>query len=165
MSLIRRNPYDPFYDINQTMDRMLDHMRTVMNTALVPLESEGLANQNANPLAVDMTSDEHNIIVRTALPGFKEDEVNIDVQGKVLTISAETKTEHQDQQSNWHIREMRYGKFARSIPLPEEVVTDSADASLENGVLTVKLPKQQPRVAQKIAIKARQLLTGGKKDS
>jgi len=159
MSLIRRNPYDPFYDIN----RMMDHMWTVMNTALVPFESNLLSGSDTNTLAVDMSSDEHNVIVRTVLPGFKEDEVNIDVQGKVLTISAESKTQNENQQANWHIREIRYGKFSRAITLPEEVVADSADASLENGVLTVTLPKQKPSLAQKIAVKARTLLTGGSK--
>src|SRR5687767_8564792 len=113
MSLIRRNPYDPFYDINQTMDRMVNHMRNVMNSSLIPFEDDVLTNGSSNPLAIDMSSDEQNITVRTALPGFSQDDVNIDVQGKVLTISAETKSEHQNQQSNWHLREMRYGKFAR----------------------------------------------------
>lgn len=159
MSLMRRNPYDPFYDLN----RMMDHMRTVMNSVLVPFEGELLSGSDTNTLAVDMTSDENNIIVRTVLPGFKDDEVDIDVQGKVLTISAESKTENNNQQANWHIREMRYGKFTRSITLPEEVIADNADASLENGILTVTLPKQKPSLAQKIAVKARNLLTGGSK--
>ena len=93
MSLIRRNPYDPFYDMN----RMMDHMRTVMNSVFVPFEGE-LLSDNTNTLAVDMSSDESNIVVRTVLPGFKEDEVNIDVQGKVLTISAESKAQNDNQQ-------------------------------------------------------------------
>jgi HSP20 family protein len=157
MSLIRRNPYDPFYDLN----RVMDHMRTVMNSVLVPFEGDLLSGSETNSLAVDMSSDENNIIVRTVLPGFKDDEVNIDVQGEVLTISAESKSENNNQQANWHIREMRYGKFSRAITLPEDVIADNAEASLENGILTVTLPKQKPSLAQKIAVKARTLLTGG----
>lgn len=163
MSLIRRNPYDPFEDFDQSMNRMLNRMRSLMDSSLVPYERGLMQREDANMLAVDMSSDDKHVVVRTALPGFSEDEVDVDVQGNVLTISAESKTEREDQQENWHIREMRYGKFARSIVLPEEVATDKADASLENGILTVKLPKQKPSPVQKIAVKAKNLLKGGKK--
>jgi HSP20 family protein len=162
MSLMLRNPYDPFYEV----DQLLNRMHSVMDTALIPFDRDFVHDHNANPLALDMTSDEHHVIIRTALPGFKEDEINVSVQGNVLTISAESKTEHEDKQASWHIREMRYGKFARSVMLPEEVITDKADASLENGILTVKLPKQKANPIQQIAVKARNLLRGnGKKSS
>jgi HSP20 family protein len=164
MSLTRRNQYDPLYDIN----RVFDQMRAVMNTALVPFEGQEWPQLNVNTLAVDVTSDDKNIIVRTSIPGFKEDEVSIDAQGKVLTISAESKSEREDKKENWHVREMRYGKFARSITLPDEVVADHAEATLENGILTLTLPKQKPSLAKKIAVKARDLLTvgsNGKKNS
>jgi HSP20 family protein len=163
MSLMRRNPYDPFEDFDQIMNRMLNRMRSLMDTSLVPYERGLMQREDANMLAVDMSSDDKHVVVRTALPGFSEDEVDVNVQGNVLTISAESKIEHEDQQENWHIREMRYGKFARSIVLPEEVATDKADASLENGILTVKLPKQRPNPVQKIVVKAKNLLKGGKK--
>jgi HSP20 family protein len=81
--------------------------------------------------------------------------VDIDVQGKVLTITAESKSEREDKQGNWHVREIRFGKFMRSIPLPEEVATDNADAALENGILTVKLPKKQSSPLQKIEVKSK----------
>lgn len=163
MSLMRRNPYDPFEDFDKSMNRMLSQMRSLMNTSLVPYERGLMQREDANMLAVDMSSDDKHVVVRTALPGFSEDEVDVDVQGNVLTISAESKTEHEDQQENWHIREMRYGKFARSVVLPEEIAATKADASLENGILTVKLPKQKPNPVQKIAVKAKNLLKGSKK--
>lgn len=163
MSLMRRNPYDPFEDFDQSVNRMMNRMRSLMNTSLLPYEGGLLQREDANLLAVDMTSNDHEIIVRTALPGFKEDEVNVDVKGNVLTISAESRTEREDQQANWHIRELRYGKFARSVILPEEIVSDRADASLENGILTVRLPKQKPNPIQKIAVTARNLLKAGRK--
>lgn len=152
MTLLRRGPYDLFYDMDRTMDRM----RSLLDWGAGP-------ELNANTLAIDMSSDEQNLIIRTALPGFKENEVNIDVRGNVLTISAETQTERDDQQANWHIREMRYGKFSRSVMLPEDVSTDKADASLADGILTVKLPKQKTSVVHRIAVKARNLLKAGDK--
>lgn len=165
MTLMRRDPYDPFYEITQRMTQMMDRMRYLMNNPLMPWDGSLLQHGDANPLDIDMTSSDKDIIVRTALPGFKEDEVNVDVRDNVLTISAESKTHREDQHANWYIREMRYGKFARSVILPEAVSTDKADASLENGILTVRLPKQKPSPVRQIAVKARNLLLGGKKDS
>jgi HSP20 family protein len=159
---MRRNPYSPFEDFYQTVDRMLDRMQSMMGVSLLPHPGGLLQREDSNLLAVDMTSDDQEVIVRAALPGFSEDEIAIDVRGNVLTISAESRVEREDRQANWHIREMRYGKFARSVMLPEEVEADKADASLENGILTVKLPKQQPNPAKKIAVKAKKLLKSGK---
>lgn len=162
MSLMRRNPYDPFEAFDQMMNRLLDRMQSVMSMPLLPSSTALLPREDANVLAVDMTSDDKHIIVRTALPGFREDEVDVDVKGNVLTISAESKGEREDTRDNWYIREMRYGKFARSVMLPEEIAADKAEASLENGILTVRLPKQKPNPIQKIMVKAKNLLKGGK---
>lgn len=158
MSLMR---YDPF----QEMREMMDRMQALMRSSLAPLDGDIVQPEGTNPLAVDMTSDDKHIIVRTALPGVREDEVNVDVSGNVLTISAETRAENEDRGSNWYIREMRYGRFSRSVPLPEEVNIDKADATLENGILTVRLPKKQPNPIQKIAVRAKKLLGGKKEES
>lgn len=160
MSLMRRDYRDPFFDIDRRTNDMLMRMRSMMDNSLMPFESDLPANPLANTLEIDMTSDENNVIVRAALPGFKEDDVEVDVRGNVLTISAESRAERDDSGENWHIREMRYGKFTRSVLLPEEVTSEKADASLENGILTVKLPKSKPSPIQKIAVKARNLLKG-----
>lgn len=155
MSLIRRNRYNRLSEF----DRMMNRMWSMLDDSTLG-EWEGQHN-DARPLAVDVKSSENEVIVRAALPGVNEDEIDINVEGNVLTISAETQSEHEDKQENWHVREMSYGKFARSIALPEDVLTDEAEASLENGILTVTLPKKEPNPARKIAVKGRQTIESG----
>ena len=138
-------------------------MRSSMGMSLLPFDEEWPEFSDTNLLAVDMTSDENNVIVRTALPGVNEDNINIDVRGNVLTISAETKLEIEDKDQNWYVREMHYGKVSRSVTLPDEVNIDQADAELENGILKIELPQKQPSLAHKIAVKAKKLLKSGKK--
>lgn len=159
MSLIRRNTHDPFDIFDETMNRMLERMRS-----MIPFDDELVRTDTSIP-AIDMVSDENSIVVRAALPGFKEDEIDVNVHGNLLTITAETHSERQrdDEDRNWHIHEMRYGKFARSITLPEEVKSDKANASLTDGILTITLPKQKPSPVHKIAVKARNLLKGENK--
>lgn len=163
MSLMRWNPNSGLTEFDNLMNRMLERMRAIMDMPLLPFDGDLLQRSDANLPAIDMTSDDKHVIVRAEVPGFKEDEVKVDVRGNVLTITAESKQEREDKQENWHIREMRYGKFARSVMLPEEVVFEKADATLENGILTVKLPKQKPSPVHQIAVKARNLLKGGNK--
>lgn len=158
MSLMRRDQYDPF----SNMRRMMDRMRSSLGLSLLPFDEEWPQFPDTDLLAVDMTSDEDNVIVRTALPGVNEDDINIDVRGNVLTISAETKSETEDNDQNWHVREMRYGKVHRSVTLPDEVDIDKANAELENGILKIELPKKESSPAHKIAVKAKKLLKGGK---
>ncbi len=167
MTLIRRDPYDPIYDIDLTMRRMMNRMRAMITTVFTPLDDHLLIPEAAEPLGIDVSSDRDHVIVRTALPGFTDDEIHVDVQGNVLTITAESRHQHVDNGPSWYLRKVRYGKVSRSVVLPDEVAANTANAALEkalvNGVLTVKLPKHTRSLFQKIAIKVRNLLKPGSK--
>ena len=144
--------YNPLREMRQMMD--------MLERDLLPFDED----VTTNPLALDVSSDDKAVIIRSAVPGVKEEDLNIEVQDGVLTISAETRYEHEDKQENWHRRELRYGKFSRSVRLPEDVKFDEADAQLENGMLTVTIPRKSPSPVQKIAVQARKLIEGnGKK--
>lgn len=151
-------PYDRFNPFRE-MRRMLDAMEAAMTRSLAP--SDGLLTPvDASPLALDITTDENNVVVRTAVPGVREEDINVEVNGDMLTITAESKSEREDSRRNWYMREMRYGRFARSVRLPEGVNADKAEATLENGILTIKLPKSRPNPVKQIAVKAKKLLQG-----
>lgn len=122
---------------------------------------------------MDIHEDEkQNIITATfELPGLKKEDVNIDVHNNVLTISGETKTSNEKDENGFVVRERRFGKFSRSVPLPQGVKVCTAflhrrcvmdkcanpefaqaedvKASLENGVLNVTFPKTTPEQAPK----------------
>lgn len=83
------------------------------------------------------------------LPGLKKDDVNIDVHNNVLTISGESKISSDCAENGYAVRERQYGKFSRSITLPQGIKTEDIKANLENGVLTVEFPKATPEQAPK----------------
>jgi HSP20 family protein len=105
--------------------------------------------------AVDMYQTDDEVVVRVALPGFKSDEVQINVTGDVLTLRGETKHEEEQKERAWHIREHRWGSFERSIALPTEVTADKAVADFENGILTITLPKAEEVKPKTITVKAK----------
>src|SRR4051812_23680614 len=78
-------------------------------------------------------------IVRADLPGLKKDDVQVDVTENAITIHGERRQEHQEQREGYFHSEREYGQFYRSIPLPEGVITDSAQASFKNGVLEISM--------------------------
>jgi HSP20 family protein len=96
-----------------------------------------------------------NLVIRADIPGVKKDDVHVDIDNDVLTISGERKEEHEDNSDGYYRSERSYGQFYRAIPLPEGVNADQCDASFKDGVLevTLRAPKQDQREARRIQIK------------
>jgi len=78
-------------------------------------------------------------IVRAELPGLKKDDVEVNVTEDAITIQGQRKEEHERNEEGFYHSERSYGSFSRTIPLPEGVITDSADASFKDGVLEIRL--------------------------
>ncbi|KAI0721431.1 HSP20-like chaperone [Fomitopsis betulina] len=97
---------------------------------------------------------QQNVVTATfELPGLNKENVSIDVHNNVLVVTGESKVEEKRDENGYAIRERRFGKFSRSIPLPQGIKEDAIRASMENGVLTVTFPKTAPEMApKKIAI-------------
>jgi HSP20 family protein len=111
----------------------------------------------SNVLAVDMYETNDDVMVKASLPGVKPEDVDITVTGNVLDIRAETKQESEETRGDYHYRERRYGTFQRSLSLPVDVKADQVEATFENGVLTLKMPKAEQAKARQIRIQTKQL--------
>ncbi|HLT38972.1 MAG TPA: Hsp20/alpha crystallin family protein, partial [Enhygromyxa sp.] len=105
----------------------------------------GFSIQRARPQAVvpalDVKEDEQNIVVTAELPGIDRKDVEISVQEDMLEIRGHKSEERKQEEENYHVVERSYGAFSRRIALPWEVDSEQAQASMQNGVLTLKLPK------------------------
>ncbi|KAH9910290.1 HSP20-like chaperone [Epithele typhae] len=100
---------------------------------------------------IDVHEDkEKNLVTATfELPGINKQDVSIDVHDSFLTVSGETKTETNRDEGGVVLCERRYGKFSRSVPVPEGVKPEDIKAAMENGVLTVTYPRQSAERAPK----------------
>ncbi|MCC6905007.1 MAG: Hsp20/alpha crystallin family protein [Anaerolineae bacterium] len=155
-SLVPYNSNDPFREMYRMLDTMRDFAR------IGPMAGWTMQPEDTQ-LAINVREDGKNILVETAIPGVAAEDIRIDVTGDILTISAETRREQEANEEGWHVRELRYGKVARSVQLPVAVDAGKAEAEIENGILSVRLPKSSPNPVQKIAVRARNLLEGGAK--
>jgi HSP20 family protein len=95
------------------------------------------------------------IVIRADLPGVKKEDVNVNVENDMLTISGERNAESENRGDGWYRTERSYGSFYRALPLPEGVNADQCDANFKDGVLEVTLPapSEQSRSAKRITIK------------
>jgi HSP20 family protein len=103
--------------------------------------------------AVDIEEDEKQYLVTMDLPGLDKKEVDIKLDGDVLTISGEKKDEKKENGKNYHCLERYYGKFERSFRLSENVNTEQIDANFKNGVLRIALPKIEKAKPKQIQVK------------
>lgn len=93
---------------------------------------------------------EKNVVTATfELPGLKKEDTSIDVHNGRLTVSAESKLSSEHNENGYAVRERRFGKFSRTLQLPQGLKEEEIKASMENGVLTVTFPKSTPELAPK----------------
>lgn len=144
--LIRWEPSSRAMSLREAMDKLFED-------SFVGLSNWSMGTGEAN-LAIDMYETDDDIVVKAAVPGVKPEDVDISIQGDVLTIRGESKDEQEVNDGDYHRRERYYGAFTRTIQLPTNVKTDRADAQVDNGVLTLRLPKAEEAKPRKINIKS-----------
>lgn len=145
-NLTRWEPVREMMTLREAMDRLFDDAFT---------RPINLRDGGWSAPAIDMYQTDDEVVVKAALPGFKADDVQINITGDVLTIRSEMKHEEEKKEKAWHIREQRWGSFERSVALPTAVTSDKASADFENGILTITLPKAEEVKPKSITVKAK----------
>ncbi|GAA0878785.1 Hsp20/alpha crystallin family protein [Algoriphagus jejuensis] len=100
-----------------------------------------------NP-AVDIAEDEKSYEIQLALPGMKKSDFKIDLVDRKLTISGERKQEEKREGKNFHSLETQFGSFRRSFFVPEDVIEESVEASYQDGMLNLVLPKKEKKISK-----------------
>jgi HSP20 family protein len=143
--MIRRDPFREMMTLRSAMDRLFD-------TAFMSEPGEWPNFVDTLPLDVSETEDEY--LVKASIPGIKPEDLEITYNSKMLTIKGEFKAEEVKEDVQYHLRERRYGSFARSLTLPAAVKSEAIEARCEAGVLTLKLPKTEEVKPKKIAVRS-----------
>lgn len=115
-----------------------------------------LMSDTARPLlrpAMDVLENDNELTVRMDLPGLAPENLKVEVNDGVLTISGEVGDTIEKEGERYHYRERSYGAFQRSLRLPNTIDTEKVDATFENGVLHLTLPKLPEAQPKQIAVK------------
>jgi HSP20 family protein len=144
MNVIR---WDPYRDLSPFVDRFNRALGTVAGR-----ERDEELNLGTWIPPVDISEDKDRITLTAELPGFSEDQVEVQMEGGVLTIRGERKFEDEKEGRNFHRLERSYGTFVRSFTLPNNVDRENIRASFQNGLLEIELPKREEARPRQIKI-------------
>jgi len=129
-------PFSELMSLRQAMDKLFEHSFVRPSRGLVAL------GEVPAP-ALDVYQSPNEVVVKATLPGSKPEDVTIDITGETVTIKGETKAEQEIRKEDYLYQERRYGAFSRSVVLPGGLKTDKAEATMEDGVLTLTIPKAE----------------------
>ncbi len=147
-SMMRWDPTNEMISLRDMMDRLFED-------AFVRPRGGMAMPLSAADLALDVYETKDDVVVKAALPGVKPEDVDITITGDQLSIRGETKEETDNKDHDYLRRERRYGTFTRSVTLPTGLQADKAQATFDNGVLTLKIPKSEQVKPKSIKIQAK----------
>ena len=139
--------YQPFTELRRTVDSLFDER------FFTPYRLFNFDRSEVTPIDVYQT--ENEVVVKATIPGVKPEEVDVSIADNTLTIKGETKAEEKIEHKDYLYQEHRYGAFRRSVALPSGLKTDNAEATFEDGVLTLTIPKAEEIKPKQIKVKAK----------
>ena len=128
-----------------SMRRMWEHL----------LETDGNSIPNSIMFPVDVREEKEAYVLTAYLPGMKSEDLSVTVINDTITIEGEIKDEQTTEEPAYLLKEWRNGKFSRSLTLPDELESAKAEASLKDGVLTLRLPKAEVALPKAIKVTTR----------
>lgn len=142
MALVRWEPARELQSLQQEMNRLFGTF----------FDSPSASSGRQWLPAMDLVETDHEYVLRADLPGVGEDDVNIELEDNVLTVSGERAAEHEANAEGFYRVERVSGSFARSLTLPAGVDSDRIQASFNRGVLEVRIPKPERPQPRRISI-------------
>lgn len=104
-------------------------------------------------LTIDVYQTENDIVIKSTIAGVKPEDLDVSINNDMVTIKGERKNEEIVENGNYYYQECYWGSFSRSVLLPVDVIPEKADASLKNGILTIRLPKADTTKTKKIQVR------------
>lgn len=149
-------PWKPMRDLDTLRQHMDDLFERMSERFFGPGEhARSVWGTEAVVPAIESHVDKDTLIIKADLPGMDPKEVSISVRGNQLTIEGERKHEEKKEEKDYIYRELAYGKFSRTLTLPEGVDADKVKANYKNGVLEITLPAPKQVTGKKIEIEAK----------
>lgn len=110
-------------------------------------------NDAEGQLTIDVYQTEMEIVIKSTIAGVKPEDLDVTINNDMVTVKGERKNEEIVDNGNYYYQECYWGGFSRSVLLPVDVIPEKADASLKNGILTIRLPKADTTKVKKIQVR------------
>jgi len=147
MTIVRWEPLRELSSLQSEMNRLFN---TVFDPAATG-DPHGNTLRRWMP-AMDLVETDEHFVLRADLPGMSEEDVRVELEDSVLTVSGERKAEHEQREEGFHRVERAFGAFSRTLTLPKGIDPEAISASFDKGVLEVRVPKPQETRPRRITI-------------
>ena len=145
--------WDPFQDLRSAQDEMAQMSPMLAHAlGLHAQQGSGRPTPMAGAPALDISERKDAYLVTVELPGVEVDDLQVILEDGRLTIQGERYFAHDSSEQHFHRVERRYGAFRRSITLPPHVVADGIEATADNGVLQILVPKMEEATPKRIQV-------------
>lgn len=119
----------------------------------VSYEEENFSSDADGQLTIDVYQTDNDIVIKSTIAGVKPEDLDVSINNDMVTIKGERKNEESVTADNYYYQECYWGHFSRSVVLPVDIIADKAEASLKNGILTIRLPKADTTKIKRIQVR------------
>ena len=148
MNIVRWEPFQELMTLRQAMDKLFEEGAGRL-TRLPP------GGEITMTPTVDIYETADKVGIKASMPGVKPEDIDINITPDAVVIKGETKSEKEIKEEHYVRKESQYGSYARTISLPPGLKIDKADATMDNGVLTLEIPKAEEVKPRTVKIKAK----------
>ncbi|HMK56505.1 MAG TPA: Hsp20/alpha crystallin family protein [Dissulfurispiraceae bacterium] len=150
MSIDKWSPLKELEDMRRDMDRLFDEFAKPVRRRRIWPKSEGLVIPN-----MDLYDRKNDIVVKVELPGVRREDIDLTITKDTLIVKGEVKKDEDAKEEDYFIAERTYGNFTRTVTLPFEVENEKAQASINNGILEIVMPKREEARPKEIRIEVK----------
>lgn len=134
-------------------------MRSNSPSFAQPEETWGMSASSASAtdaegqLTIDVYQTDNDVVIKSTIAGVKPEDLDVSINNDMVTIRGERKNEEEVVSENYYYQECYWGSFSRSVVMPVDIIPEKAEASLKNGILTIRLPKAATNKVKKIQVR------------
>ncbi|EKE20386.1 MAG: Small heat shock protein [uncultured bacterium] len=128
-------------------------MRAEPQRSVFVEEDESYSVDAEGQLTIDVYQTDAEIVIKSTIAGVKPEDLDVTINNDMVTIKGERKNEEVVHNENYYYQECYWGGFSRSVVLPVDIISDKAEASLKNGILTIRLPKADTTKTKRIQVR------------
>ena len=140
-----------------------ERRETIITPSSVPIINQDREESYAPPqqqqdesegqLTIDVYQTDNDVVIKSTIAGVKPEDLDVSINNDMITIRGERKQDEQISSENYYYQECYWGSFSRSIILPVDVLAEKIEASMKNGILTIRLPKAATNRTKKIQVR------------
>lgn len=150
-----QTPTRPLANIYEEDEEIETEMVVNSSPRRMPIQQEESApsDDSEGQLTIDVYQTDNDIVIKSTIAGVKPEDLDVTINNDMVSIHGERKNEEAVPEENYYYQECYWGSFSRSVILPVDVLAEKSEASMKNGILTIRLPKADNTKTKKIQVR------------